>query len=58
MQQAYKFTRIVPRDSNQRTRFIAVQYLRVPRTIIYDAVNTRCRTTYGVITDDIWECMS
>jgi hypothetical protein len=56
MQQAYKFTRIVPRDSNQRTRFIAVQYLRVPRTIIYDAVNTRSRTPYALATDGIWEC--
>jgi hypothetical protein len=56
MQQAYKFTRIVPRDSSQRTRFIAVQYLTNSRTIIYDAINTRCRTPYALATDDIWEC--
>ena len=57
MQQAYKFTRIVPRDSNERPRFVAVQYLTNSRTIIYDAVNTRCRTSYGVFTSDIWECV-
>ena len=60
MQQAYKFTRIVPRNPNQIERYIAVQYLTKPRTIIYDTAQTRCRTTYGVTgagtggDDDIW----
>jgi len=56
MQQAYKFTRIVPRNASESTRFIAVQYLTHPRTIIYDVANTRCRTSYALATSDIWEC--
>jgi len=57
MQQAYKFTRIVPRDSSESARFVAVQYLTYPRTIIYDTVNTRCRTSYALASDGVWECI-
>ena len=47
MQQAYKFTRIVPNTSDRTERYIAVQYLRVPRVIIYDALQMRVRRAYA-----------
>jgi hypothetical protein len=47
MQQAYKFTRIVPNTSDRTDRFIAVQYLRVPRTIIYDTLHMRVRRSHA-----------
>jgi hypothetical protein len=62
MQQAYKFTRIIPNNSDRTERYIAVQYLRAPRVIIYDTLHMRVRRPHaaeGAGGDyDIWNLVA